>query len=94
MLKGLRDKIIMKFVNLLRLIEEYPDLKETRFHILGASGANPSHICNNLIYKTGWFGLRINQGFDNLIYFNNFTENINGQTMQPLNAEDNSGNNK
>ncbi|HEC40753.1 MAG TPA: hypothetical protein ENI29_21095 [bacterium] len=45
MLKGLRDKIIMKFVNLLRLIEEYPDLKETRFHILGASGANPSHIC-------------------------------------------------
>ncbi len=45
-------------------------------------------------YKTGWFGLRIVQGFDNLIYFNNFTENINGQTMQPLNAEDNSGNNK
>ncbi len=45
MLKGYRNQIITKFVNLLRLIQEYPDLQNIRFHILGASGANPSHIC-------------------------------------------------
>ena len=45
MLKGYKDKIITKFINLLRLIEEYPDLQNTRFHILGASGSNTSHIC-------------------------------------------------
>ena len=45
MLKGFKDKIITKFVNLLRLIKEYPDLQDTRFHILGASGSNTSHLC-------------------------------------------------
>jgi len=51
-------------------------------------------IFNNLIYKCGWYGLGIEQSFNNLVYYNNFTENINGQTMLPLNAEDNNGNNK
>jgi tRNA-guanine family transglycosylase len=44
-LKGYQDKIIQKFVNLYRLIKEYPDLKDIRIHILGASGANSSHVC-------------------------------------------------
>ena len=44
-LKGYQDKIIQKFVNLYRLTEEYPDLRGIRLHILGASGANSSHVC-------------------------------------------------
>jgi tRNA-guanine family transglycosylase len=44
-IKGYRDDIIKKFVNLLRIIDENPELKEKRFHVLGANGATSSHIC-------------------------------------------------
>lgn len=50
-------------------------------------------IFTNLFHKNGWFGLGLDECFDNLIYNNNFTENINQQTMTPLNAEDKRGNN-
>jgi tRNA-guanine family transglycosylase len=43
--KGYRDDIIRKFVNLLRIIDDHPELKQKRFHVLGASGASSSHIC-------------------------------------------------
>jgi tRNA-guanine family transglycosylase len=44
-IKGYRDDIIKKFVNLLHIIDERPELKQKRFHVLGANGANSSHIC-------------------------------------------------
>lgn len=44
-IKGYRDDIIRKFINLLRIIDETPSLQEKRFHVLGANGATSSHIC-------------------------------------------------
>lgn len=55
--------------------------------------SNNNTIIANLLHMNRWFGLGLDECFDNLIYNNNFTENINQQTMTPLNAEDKRGNN-
>lgn len=55
--------------------------------------SNNNTILTNLFHMNRWFGLGLDECFDNLIYNNNFTENINQQSMTPLNAEDKRGSN-